>query len=285
MKKFETIGIAMLSLLFLVGAGLAVDAATYSTACTAVNATIYDYSMPTVAWSQWNSNATGSNTVSGYIYETNITGTAVNSTWAAFATGNFTNTSIPIATLREYEGKVATIKFYANDSANLWNSTSCTVTIITDTPKYENAAYDNTAINAGDSMNVSVGFTDNFTVEYSYLMADWTGTYVNYTMAQKAASTTQKNFTYRIDGSNTRSTFNVKFCGVDYSDASNCTSAQAITVTSAGGSPAGGGGVSTTPTPTPTVTTPVSAPATNMLSGIVAGIQSFIQSILSIFGL
>jgi hypothetical protein len=64
-------------------------------------------------------------TLSGYIFETNNTGTWINTTWVSLTSGG---TAQNITTLNSTRGVVVNVSFYANDSSNNWGTYKTSLT-------------------------------------------------------------------------------------------------------------------------------------------------------------
>lgn len=103
--------------------------------------------------------------LSGYIFETNNTGTWVNTTWFN-VTGNSTYTAQNITTLNSTIGAVVNISFYANDTSNNWGVYRASLTTTSDiiAPTFNNCHQNitnNTAVNTNTPILLGCQWNDN----------------------------------------------------------------------------------------------------------------------------
>jgi hypothetical protein len=123
--------------------------------------------------------------LSGYIFSWNSSGRWDNATWTTFGANtwsNVTNTSNSTA------GLLIQWCFYANDTSNNWNGTSCqnpfsyiTITGDTSPPQYSYNNSNTTTPFVGDAVLIYANWTDNVDLDWAWLWTNETGTGKNWT--------------------------------------------------------------------------------------------------------
>lgn len=130
--------------------------------------------------------------VSGYIFETNDTGTLVNDTWIPFS--NFMSETSAYSkvtrTLNNTIGNIVLWGFWCNDTSNNWNSTSLqSLHISPSTPTYSNGS--SSSANAGSSCTFSVLWKDSANLSGYIFGTNNTGSFVNDTWVPFSNSVSQ----------------------------------------------------------------------------------------------
>lgn len=118
--------------------------------------------------------------VSGYIFETNDTGTFVNDTWTPFSTSaNLASAYATVTkTLNGTVGNVVSWRFWCNDTSNNWNSMSLQSLLVSSSmPRYSGASSSST--NAGSSCTFSVLWNDTVNLSGYIFETNNSGTFVN----------------------------------------------------------------------------------------------------------
>lgn len=137
--------------------------------------------------------------VSGYILETNNTGTFVNDTWRSFSTSvNPTSAYAAVTkTLNGTVGDVVTWRFWCNDTSNNWNSTSLQSFLISSSmPTYSAASSSST--NGGSSCAFSVLWNDTVNLSGYIFETNNSGTFVNDTWMRFSAFVGQNSAYSRV---------------------------------------------------------------------------------------
>ncbi len=119
--------------------------------------------------------------LSGWIFEENTTGVAINSSWVAF-TGNPDWANIT-KTLPNINGSKVVFQWYANDSQNNWGATGEIVLIVTNevVPSYTNITYSTTTGGAACTFTVQWQGVNGLS---GYIFSsNSTGVWLNYTYA------------------------------------------------------------------------------------------------------
>jgi hypothetical protein len=119
--------------------------------------------------------------LSGWIFNSNITGTSTNTTWTAFsATPDWANVT---ETLPDVNGEVVTFRWYANDTGGNWASTdpiSLTATNTLD-PTYSNVTYTSTL--PGSACTFSVQWQGVNGLSGYIFSTNTTGSWANFSYA------------------------------------------------------------------------------------------------------
>jgi len=149
--------IAVIVVLFRMVNSQDTKAPTYSESSTTATRTAASLTFKTL----WNDNAD----VSGFIFESNITGTLSNDTWVPFST--FVNStsafSTAVKTITISTGDLTLWRFLCNDSSNNWRSTSLQSLLLDSSKVLLVTSMGNITVELYDDMPVTTGNFKNLT--------------------------------------------------------------------------------------------------------------------------
>jgi len=144
---------------------------------TTMNGTIINFSVV----------ITDDTALSGYIFSTNNTGTWINDTWTALASGG---TAYNITTLNDTIGVVVNYTFYANDSFDNWEIGiySLTTTSSDTYPEYSNIQTNNPSNYSSTQKTwMNITWTDESGISIVRIESNFSGSPTNYTPTQSGS--------------------------------------------------------------------------------------------------